>query len=256
LLEIALQKSKKGDGEKKALDIISGCTKASTFVGFVHMMKVEKSDTSQSSSATIEKIKRSVEIDVWQQSFSGRIGNSSSFAKTSKALNSSSNISNHANLVCHGIIPSIVSNEVGTAVKRMAPDAQQIMDQQAAITDASNAGGGEGSVEGEIESGRRGAQFKSLNSEHLKNTVSSLGEYDSEANMVIDTNSMLTALTDFVNKAMAGEGGVPTNFYIKSITKKDIAKSYIKKFYPSGMTFSKDRRRGIMGQSSEDEGGE
>ena len=75
LLEISHQKSKKGDGEKKTLDIISGCTKASTFVGFVHMLKVEKSDTSKSSSATIEKIKRSVEIDVWRQSFSGRIDN-------------------------------------------------------------------------------------------------------------------------------------------------------------------------------------
>ena len=83
-------------------------------------------------------------------------------------------VNGHANLVCHGIIPSIISNEVQTAVKRMAPDAQQTMDQQVAITDAGNAGGGKGSVEGEVKSGRRDTQFKSLNSEHLKSNVSSL----------------------------------------------------------------------------------
>eukprot|EP00548_Thalassiothrix_antarctica_P021051 CAMPEP_0194193836 /NCGR_PEP_ID=MMETSP0154-20130528/75254_1 /TAXON_ID=1049557 /ORGANISM="Thalassiothrix antarctica, Strain L6-D1" /LENGTH=619 /DNA_ID=CAMNT_0038918209 /DNA_START=171 /DNA_END=2031 /DNA_ORIENTATION=+ len=263
ILSAALDDFKGDPSKKPTLDILSGCAKSSSFVGFVHIMQNEKTTSSQSAASAIEEVKSSFEKDAWQSSASGGFGTSNTSSSTAKSLNSTSFIQNHANIVCQGIIPSIVCNEVTTAVKRMAPDAAKIMEQQSAIAEASAASaGGEGEgeeessgdVEQSIEGGKKGAQFQTLNSEHLANTVSNLSEYQTEANKVIDTNSMMTALDDFIVKATEGEGGVPTSFYIKHLTKNDIAKEYIKKFYPNGLKSAADRRKGMLGISSgEDE---
>jgi len=261
ILSAALDDFKGDPSKKPTLDILSGCAKSSSFVGFVHIMQNEKTTSSQSAASAIEEVKSSFEKDAWQSAASGGFGTSNTSSSTAKSLNSTSFIQNHANIVCHGIIPSIVCNEVTTAVKRMAPDAAKIMEQQSAIAEASAASaGGEGEeessgdVEQTIEGGKKGAQFQTLNSEHLANTVSNLSEYQTEANKVIDTNSMMTALDDFIVKATEGEGGVPTSFYIKHLTKNDIAKEYIKKFYPNGLKSAADRRKGMLGISSgEDE---
>jgi len=263
ILSAALDDFKGDPSKKPTLDILSGCAKSSSFVGFVHIMQNEKTTSSQSAASAIEEVKSSFEKDAWQSSASGGFGTSNTSSSTAKSLNSTSFIQNHANIVCQGIIPSIVCNEVTTAVKRMAPDAAKIMEQQSAIAEASAASaGGEGEgeeessgdVEQSIEAGKKGAQFQTLNSEHLANTVSNLSEYQTEANKVIDTNSMMTALDDFIVKATEGEGGVPTSFYIKHLTKNDIAKEYIKKFYPNGLKSAADRRKGMLGISSgEDE---
>jgi len=258
IMKAALENYKEHPSKKKTLDIISGCTKASSFVGFVHLLHGERTESSQSTSSKVDKIKESMEYDLCHTANKGGFGNSKSMQKTAKSLNSSSFISTHANIVCHGIIPSIVVNDVKTSVKQMAPDPQKIMDQQEAIAGASGGGGdsGEGGdVEETTEGGKKGAQFKALNSEFMKNTVTNLTDTQSEANKVIDTNSMMAAFEDFVAKAMEGGCGIPTNFYIKHLTKNDIAKSYIRKFYPNGLKTANDRRMGMMGQSSEDDAG-
>jgi len=239
--------------KKKTLDIISGSTKASSFVGYVHLLKDETTDNTQSVSSLVDQVKQSFHKDIWIKSSSGGFGNSSSFSNTSKTLTSSSFIQNHANLVCLGLIPSIVVSEISTTCKKMAPDAQKIMEQQSAIAGASQAGGDtENSTEGEADGGKKGAQFKALNSEYMKNTVSNLSEYQTKGNKIIDINSMMTAFEDFVSKSQEGKGGVPTNFYIKSLSKNDIAKIYIRKFFPRGMISAKDKMEGSMGIAAED----
>ena len=61
---------------------------------------------------------------------------------------------------------------------------------------------------------------------------SSLGEYDDKNNKVIDTNSLMTAMEDYVKKAIAGDAGVPINFFLKPITANELAEAYLNKYYP------------------------
>ena len=43
----------------------------------------------------------------------------------------------------------------------------------------------------------------------------------------------MTAFDDFVKKAAADDAcGVPINFFVKEITKEEIAKAYLKKYSP------------------------
>jgi hypothetical protein len=71
-----------------------------------------------------------------------------------------------------------------------------------------------------------------LNNSYVTNVVSSLGEYDNKNNKVIDTNSMMTAFDDYVQKAIQGECGVPINFFLKPITSRQLAEAWLYKFYP------------------------
>ena len=131
----------------------------------------------------------------------------------------------------------------------MSPTAQDIIEQQEAISNKNQSG----STGQEAEGRKKGAQFTSLNSEYLKNGVLSLAEAESAQNKVIDVNTMMNAYGDFMDKARSGEGGCPQTFFITSLTKNDIAKAYIRRFYPNGAKSSKDRRKGELAMVEEKE---
>ena len=71
-----------------------------------------------------------------------------------------------------------------------------------------------------------------LNNSYVSGVVSNLGKIDTANNKVIDTNSLMTAFDDYVKKAIAGDCGVPINFFLKPITPKQLASAYLAKFSP------------------------
>jgi len=248
IMKAALEDFKKKPAAKKSLKILSGCTRGSSFVGCVYIKQQERSDSEQSASAFASGLKSSQQLDGWFNASSGGYGNSKSFAQSAKEMASSSTLTSHCTLSCKGLIPSIVANSVPTTIKQMELDPQQVMEQMSAIQEAGNSGVNS-TVEGQAEEGKRGGQFMALNSEYMKNAVATTKEVETKNNQVIDTNSLMTAFEDFVNKAMAGESGVPMSFYYKNLTKNDIAKCYIRKFYPNGISSGEDATRGELGQA-------
>mmetsp|Transcript_27251 Transcript_27251/g.31099 ORF Transcript_27251/g.31099 Transcript_27251/m.31099 type:complete len:507 (+) Transcript_27251:165-1685(+) len=252
LMEAALEDYEADLSKKKTLDILSGCSKASSFVGYIHLLKQEKESSKQSTSSKVEAISREVEKTGWFSVETTGFSDSTATSSASKSLDSDSGIKNHANLICQGVIPSIVLSDISSTVQMMQPDAKKIMEQQAAIAAASNEGVNS-SAEASKEGAKKGAQYMALSSEYMANSVQNLDSYQNDNNKVIDSNSMMAAFEDFIKKVEQGDCGVPTNFYIKQLTKNDIAKLYIRKFFPNGMLKAKDRRQGMLGISSEEE---
>jgi len=247
IMRAALDDYKTKPADKKSLKILSGCTKGSSFVGHVHILQIEGSQNTQSVSSYAKGVKSAQDYDGWFNASSGGYGNSKSFANEAKKLMSSSELTSHCSLTCEGIIPSIVANSVVTTVQSMDLDPAKIMENLATIQDAGNAGVNS-TIESQSEEGKRGGQYMSLSSEHMKNSVSAITEIEHDNNKTLDTNSLMTAFEDYVGKAMDGESGVPINFYFKNLTKNDVAKAYIRKFYPSGVSTSKEAQRGQLGQ--------
>ena len=66
----------------------------------------------------------------------------------------------------------------------------------------------------------------------------------------------MTAFEDYITKASEGESGIPINFYIKRLTKNDVAKAYIRKYYPSGITTGKQAQEAQIGIAPKEGGGE
>ena len=218
------------DATKAGMKILSGATYGSSFVGLVHILHDENTDQSSSSSDFGAKLSSSIEENLIFSNMRGKFGLSTEFANTVNNLLSTSNLQSHASLVTMGIIPSIASNKVTTAVQTLDPDPQKVMGQLAAIQ-----GFTEGAVNGNASSAqtaKAGESFMQLNNSYVKEVVSALGQQDVAQNEVIDTNSMMTAFDDYVRKAIKGGCGVPINFFLKPITSRQLAEAYLNKFYP------------------------
>ena len=211
--------------------LLSGATYGSSFVGFVHILQDEESNSSQSASSLASSLSTSISENLFLSNSSGKFGLDSSFANNVKSLLSTSNLQSHASVITMGLIPSIVSNTIETSVQNLKPDPKDVMNQLSAIQGASDT---EVKTMGSAaDKAKAGESFMQLNNSYVSNVVSSLGEYDNKKNKVIDTNSMMTAFDDYVQKAIAGDCGVPINFFLKPITSRQLAEAWLDKFYPN-----------------------
>lgn len=227
-LEAAIKSGAEKDTER--LHLLSGATYGSSFVGLVHILKREQSESSQSAKSLASSLSVGMKKNLFLANISGEFGVSQSYAETAKDLLSTSDLEAHCSVVAMGIIPSIASNTIETTVERLQPDPEKVMDQLAAIQGSSDSS--VNTMMAGADSAKTGQQFITLNNEYVKNTVSSLGAYDDKNNKVIDTNSLMTALEDYVKKAIAGDAGVPINFFLKPITADELAEAYLAKYYP------------------------
>ncbi|SCY15044.1 hypothetical protein [Desulfoluna spongiiphila] len=218
------------DADTAGMQLLSGASYGSSFVGLVHLLKDEKSDSSQSASSLAESLSTSISENLCLSNYSGKFGLDSSFADSVKSLLSTSNLQTHASVITMGLIPSIVSNKIETSVQNLKPDPKEVMSQLAAIQGASDS---EVNTMGSAaDKAKAGESFMQLNNAYVKNVVSGLGAYDDKNNKVIDTNSLMTAFEDYVKKAIAGKCGVPINFFLKPITSRQLAEAWLNKFYP------------------------
>mmetsp|Transcript_2818 Transcript_2818/g.3327 ORF Transcript_2818/g.3327 Transcript_2818/m.3327 type:complete len:503 (-) Transcript_2818:63-1571(-) len=245
---------KKPIAEKKTVNLLSGCNKASSFVAFVHVLQEEATKSSQSASSSAASMQAQIETELWAASISGSFGTSMSSSTMSKSITSTSRVENHANLVCNGCIPNIAANTVTTTVRSLKPDPTEIMGSLGAMQEGSN-NAMTNNLEAAAGGAKTGTAYQSLNEDFLSNSVSAINDITNEDNKIIDINSVFNAFTQFVTNAQEGDGGVPLNFMIKRLSKADIAKCYIRRYYPNGASDPKAAKRGMLGLGPK-EGGE
>lgn len=218
-------------GTEKRLYLLSGVTYGSSFVGMVHVLKRSGTSSSQSLFSAAAALQAQMSIGGWFSSASGGFGVDSSFSSSVKNLLSQQNIQSHVSLTTMGIIPTIVANNVEIAVKEFtdfSPD--KTMGQLATLQNSTAAD--QGSVTQAAQAARTGGQMVALETAKMQAAVSAVGVQDREQNQMLDINSLMTAFTDFVKKAIAGNCGVPINYYLKPLTKKQLAEMWISKYLP------------------------
>ena len=226
----SLAKALDDDSATNYLSLLSGQTVGSSFVGMVHVLQEEDTSSKQSSSAVSSNLQAKMEFGGWFASSKGSFGVDSSFSDNIKNMLSTSDLNSHCSVVTMGLIPTLKSNKVTTSISQLKPDATEVMGQLSAIQSATDTD--VTSVSSEANKAKSGAQFIALNNGYIKEVVSNLSEVENKDNQMIDVNSLMTAFDDYVVKAAAGDAGVPINFFIKSISKAQIAKSWMKKFSP------------------------
>lgn len=215
----------------KGIPVIVGESYGSSFVGFVHFEKLEETSSSQSTESVAAQARVEAEADLFLRSISGSFGMDAQSANSLKQLLSTSDIQSHCALITMGLIPSIKSNNVTTAVKELKGSVQERMAELAAMQDASNSG--IMSVASGGASAKKGQSLQQMSSAYIKSSVEAVGEMDKSNNQVIDLNSLMTAFDDYVAKAGDGKTGVPINFYLKYVTQRDIAMEWMQKYYPT-----------------------
>ena len=218
--------------QEKSFSIISGETCGSCFIGMVHILNVSDTSSSEALYSVAQSLQDQFKVASWFSSASGGFGVSSSFSNDAKNLLSSQNVTSHCTLTVMGSIPSIKSNEVMMGVKQFAD-----FDPMAAVAKVQNATASElDTIDSAASNARTGAQMQSMQASKVQAALSALADIEKTSNKVIDVNSLMTAMEDYVGKCLAGNIGVPINYYIKPITKSQIAHMWVAKYYPNKLT--------------------
>lgn len=246
------KKPKPPGKDKKVLHLLSGVSRGSSFVGYAHITKIEKTSSSTSSQSTVTAVAETLQSEMFMNSLRGNFGSNSTSGSTASNLMSTSSLQASCSLTCEGVIPSIVANDMGQVVQGLNPDPSQVMSQLDAINNqSSSAVSANTSVEAGAGDAANGARFMELNESHLSASATALAEKNTVQNKIIDMNTMMTAFSDYVTQAAGGGVGIPINYFIKELTKEEIAKVYIRKFYPNGATNQKDAMAGALGGNVE-----
>jgi len=225
-----IELAKTNEKEKK-FSLISGVTYGSSFVGMVHILNSSKSSVSQNMSSVAASLQAQMDTGAWFESASGGFGVNSSFSNAVKNLLSSQDITSHVTMICMGAIPSIVANDVMLGVKSFADsDPKSSMEALATLQNATTAD--QDSVKQSADAARTGQQMVSMKAGDIKATLSALAEIKDGSNKILDINSMMTALEDYVSKVADATSGVPINYYIKDITKDMLAEMWVAKYFP------------------------
>ncbi|WEK34340.1 MAG: hypothetical protein P0Y53_17785 [Candidatus Pseudobacter hemicellulosilyticus] len=218
--------------KEKELTILSGATYGSCFIGMVHVLNITDTTSSETMYSIAESMQAQFNVGSWFASESGGFGVDSSFSNDAKNLLSSQKISSHCTLITLGSIPSIKSSEVAMAVKGFTDD--DGAKSMAALQKIQNATADDiNTIDSSATAARTGAQMISIQTAKVNAALSGLSDIDNQNNKMIDTNSMMIALDDYVDKCLAGNIGVPINFYVKPITKSQIAQMWLNKYYPN-----------------------
>lgn len=218
--------------KEKSITIVSGATYGSCFVGMVHILNTQGTISTEKMNSVAESIQAQFKADSWLTSAAGGFGVNSQFAKDVKSLLSTQEISSHCTLTTRGAIPSIKSNQVKMAVQQFASfDGKAAMENLASLQNMTASE--KDSVDASAESARLGNQMIALKNAQMQGVLSGLSEIDDGCNQMIDINSMMTALEDYINKALGGEFGIPINYYLKPVTKSELAQMWVDKYFPN-----------------------
>jgi hypothetical protein len=218
----------------KSFSILSGATYGSSFVGMVHVLNTSDTRSSQDMESVASSLQEQFQVGSWFATESGGFGVDSSFSDSAKSLLSTQSIQSHCSAITMGIIPSIKSNQVKLGVQQFADfdpgkEMQQLAVLQGATASDSN------TVAASADAARTGQQMVTLKNSTITSALSSLADIDDGANRIIDINSLMTAMDDYIDKCISGGDnvGVPINYFLKPITQSMIARAWLAKYYPN-----------------------
>ncbi|WDY59929.1 hypothetical protein [Pseudomonas sp. PSKL.D1] len=218
--------------EEKALTLLSGATMGSCFIGMVHILNTTDTRSSETMESVASSLQTQFKVAGWFASVSGGFGVNSSFSDDAKALLSSQNVTSHCTLTTVGSIPSIKSNQVKMGVKQFTDfDGASSMTALLKLQGVTQTD--QESVSSAADRARTGQEFMAMKSNQMESALSALSDIDDGANKVIDTNSMMDALDDYIQKCLAGNIGAPITYYLKRITASQLAQAWMAKYYPN-----------------------
>ncbi|KAF5676584.1 hypothetical protein FHETE_2080 [Fusarium heterosporum] len=217
--------------DKQKFYIISGTTFGSIFVGMVHILNTTNTSASESMTEAAESLEVSIDMSSWCASKSGKFGVDSKFVSDFKNLFGQQNVQSHVTVLTMGVTPSIMASEVSRTIGSLAkfdpePHVGAVEKTQNAVASE------EASVQSLAKNARTSGQASGLGGTHIEPLASVLDVIGNDKTKVLDVNSMMTALEDYLKKATEGVTGVPINYYLKDIDQNMLAQIWLAKYYP------------------------
>lgn len=219
----------KNTTDKKNISVISGASYGSSFVGMVHIIKSDASSIGPTKEET-DQIEQKLKLGGWLESSSGGLGVGSDVMNEVKKLLSKQQVSSHISVITMGAIPTIGSNQLSLGVKKlMQSNLDDKRDQIISETSKSKT-----SIDSVADETMVASHSINIQNKSSKNLISGLAEIDQRSNKVFDINSIMNAFENYITviKDKNEVSGIPLNFYLKKITKAQLLKWWLDKYYP------------------------
>ncbi len=215
---------------KNSLSILSGAAYGSSFVGMVHVLNTEASSPAEDRIASLnEKLK----LGGWLENAAGGFGVDGETMSEVKKMLSTQQVSSHVSLVTMGAIPTISSTQIDMGVKQiMKPDQEAINQMMQVDTNGSE------NVQRGSDMSREGNQLLSIQKAKIQSVMQGLEKIDQGSNQVMDINSLMSAFDNYLQVISKDNDitGSPIRFYTKKITKNQLIKQWLKKYYSETST--------------------
>lgn len=221
-----------GKPEEPAINIISGATYGSSFIGMVHVLRSEDSSSFQSMEAAAGNLQASFQFELGVAGASGQIGIDRNVADDIKRLFSGQEVNAHVSVITMGVISGLKGNAVAAAIKSFANiDPQKSM---TALANLANANASDkASAQSAAKAARTGQLMASMQSAKVDSVLSSLATIEGEQIKVMDVNSLMAAFDAYITGINSGDcKGVPINYFVKPITRSQLALMWISKYFP------------------------
>ncbi|MCE3227017.1 MAG: hypothetical protein K0S32_1568 [Bacteroidetes bacterium] len=227
------------------VSLITGASYGSSFVGMVHILNSasnSKGNPDKLKSQLDEKLK----IGGWLENSSGGFGIDESTMSEVKAFLSTQSVSSHVSMVTMGAVPSMNSNTLSLGVSKLA-------EADATLINAVNSEESpvSGTISSEADKAKNGARMLAVQNAKIQSIMKGLGKIDHQNNKVLDINSMMNAFENYLSSIKQNDSitGVPVNFYLKKLTKPEIEKLWLNKYYPN---LSENKQSAQTGKQSTD----
>lgn len=214
-----------GSDDGQHLTLITGAAYGSSFVGMVHILQTEEGQAIDFERVRTQ-LEEKLQIGGWLSHVSGGLGIDPQYLDDVKATLATQTISTHISVVTMGMIPTIKSNAFQSG-------AMQIVN-----LPSDERSKPEGDVRTAGSASRSAAeknQKTEVRSRNVRNVLQSAAEVDKEQNNVLNINSLMTALDNYITLASGVKNeqvlGVPISFFTQRFTKGDLLELWSEKHY-------------------------
>ena len=233
---LASSEDDEDSGTRDTMNLVSGASFGSSFVGMVHILKSEVGDVNQRIFGDVTDVAMKAG---WLANVRGGFGLDDSFINDLKGLLSNQEILSTVSLVTRGIISSLKSQEIKMGVEEFAHfDPGQMMEKLATLHNTM--GSDRETMQSAAKSARNAGEMLSIRSAEIRSVINGLADIDNGQNKVLNTNSLMTAFEEYCATAANGQGGVPINFFVTKITAKELAKMCARKYFPDRFVYEEN----------------
>jgi hypothetical protein len=227
----AILKEQVEAADEKTMTVLSGVVYGSGFIGMVHMLKSDMTDSGPTDEVT-EQLREKLKIGGWLENASGGFGIDASVMNEVKRMLSTQSVSSHVSVIVMGAVPSIASSQLKQGIKQLLqPDAEKVNGLLSTLSQSTTTGSE--TIDSGAENAKTGKRLLQLQNTTMQSVMRSLGDIDHGTNKVLDINSLMTAFENYLQaiKASNGSAGVPIHFYVKHLSRRQLIQTWMEKYH-------------------------
>lgn len=199
----------------------------------VHLVDKESTVSSQQMNSIAENAQNVIKANMFAGNESGIIGLDANTSSSVQNMFSAHSIDSHCTISCMGVIPSIQAGSLKFTIKQFSEFDPEAMRGKLNAAHDANASATVTTIQAAADANKELKLVTGMEATKSEAVINSVADADARENKVFDFSTMMAAFEDYVTKCNSGDPiGVPVNYYIKSITKYELARLFIDKYYP------------------------